>query len=82
MTAALYNYTEASFYGMSLMWLFLLVACIDVPSAALGVTETVTVRTALVSSPWRPNRDVVVSRETDNWGIVDEQSVSAAPCER
>lgn len=29
--AALYNYTEASFYGMSNMWMLLLLGCIEVP---------------------------------------------------
>lgn len=31
-TAALYNYTEASFYGMNNMWILLLLACIDPPA--------------------------------------------------
>jgi hypothetical protein len=33
--AVLYNYTEASFYGMSNMWILTLIAIIDVPEAAL-----------------------------------------------
>jgi exopolysaccharide production protein ExoQ len=35
-TAVLYNYTEASFYGMSNMWVLLLVACLDVPVPSAG----------------------------------------------
>ncbi len=31
MAAALYNYTEASFYGLSNMWVLLLLGCIEVP---------------------------------------------------
>lgn len=30
-TVALYNYTEASFYGMNNMWMLLLLGCIEVP---------------------------------------------------
>jgi O-antigen ligase len=30
-TAVLYNYTEASFYGMNNMWLLLLLGCLEVP---------------------------------------------------
>ena len=30
-TAALYNYTEASFYGINNMWLLLLLGCIEIP---------------------------------------------------
>jgi O-antigen ligase len=31
LTAALYNYTEASLYGMSNVWVLLLVSCIEIP---------------------------------------------------
>lgn len=30
-TAALYNYTEASFYGLNNMWILLLLGCLEVP---------------------------------------------------
>jgi hypothetical protein len=44
--AALYNYTEASFYGMNNMWVLLLIACIDIsgnrePSLVNGVAASV-----------------------------------------
>ena len=32
--ALLYNYTEASFYGINNMWLLFLIAAIDMPPAA------------------------------------------------
>ncbi len=32
--AVLYNYTEASFYGLNDMWILLLIACIDIPNEA------------------------------------------------
>jgi O-antigen ligase len=33
-TAVLYNYTEASFYGMNNMWILLLLGCLEVPRQA------------------------------------------------
>jgi hypothetical protein len=30
-SAVLYNYTEASFYGMNNMWILLLLGCLEVP---------------------------------------------------
>lgn len=35
LTAILYNYTEASFYGMNNMWMLLLLGCIEVPRQRL-----------------------------------------------
>ena len=31
LSAVLYNYTEASFYGMNNMWMLLLLGCLEVP---------------------------------------------------
>jgi O-antigen ligase len=36
--ALLYNYTEASFYGINLMWMLFLVASIDLPEALAATT--------------------------------------------
>jgi O-antigen ligase len=36
--AMLYNYTEASFYGINLMWMLFLVACVDLPLAQVQAT--------------------------------------------
>ena len=33
-TAVLYNYTEASFYGMNNMWILLLLGCLEVEGSA------------------------------------------------
>jgi exopolysaccharide production protein ExoQ len=40
-TAILYNYTEASFYGINNMWLLLLLACIDIPRRRMVRRSTV-----------------------------------------
>lgn len=43
LAAALYNYTEAAFYGINNMWVLFLVACITVRPDALGVAGVPTV---------------------------------------
>jgi O-antigen ligase len=48
--AALYNYTEASFYGINNMWLLLLVACIDI-SGAVAARRNSTAWDLSFSSP-------------------------------
>jgi O-antigen ligase len=40
-TAALYNYTEASFYGINNIWLLTLVACIEIEPAREAATSAV-----------------------------------------
>lgn len=44
-TAALYNYTEASFYGMSNMWLLLLFGVIEVPAQLTGIATSLMIIT-------------------------------------
>jgi exopolysaccharide production protein ExoQ len=39
--AALYNYTEASFYGISNMWLMMMIGCIDISGVAVPRTAAV-----------------------------------------
>jgi exopolysaccharide production protein ExoQ len=40
--AALYNYTEASFYGISNMWLMMLIGCTDISGVSAAKTAAVT----------------------------------------
>jgi exopolysaccharide production protein ExoQ len=40
--AALYNYTEASFYGISNMWLMMLIGCTDISGVSVPRTAAVT----------------------------------------
>ena len=40
LVAALYNYTEASFYGINNMWVLLLLAVIKVPEPLAAPTRT------------------------------------------
>lgn len=37
--AALYNYTEAAFYGVNNMWVMLLVACINAPASSINTAS-------------------------------------------
>ena len=43
--ALLFNYTEASFYGINNMWLMLVVACIDVSGQSRPAPATARLRT-------------------------------------
>ena len=56
--AALYNYTEASFYGLNNMWVLMLAASID-PAGAVTASSRVLDR----DIPARPSR---VGRETSD----------------
>ena len=48
--AALYNYTEASFYGINNMWVLLLIGCVDVSGLRTDVEMARASRTAPLAS--------------------------------
>ena len=70
-TAVLYNYTEASFYGMNNIWLLLLLACLEVPRqrqprAVASTPISARPRAgsgALRSSPRSPDMDATAARK-------------------
>jgi O-antigen ligase len=64
-TAVLYNYTEASFYGMNNMWMLLLLGCLEVPRQrqprAVDISpfkqQTVQVTAGVRYQQWPPRFD-------------------------
>jgi exopolysaccharide production protein ExoQ len=59
-SAVLYNYTEASFYGMNNMWMLLLLGCLEVPrqrqprAVDVSKQQAVEVTADLRYQEWRP----------------------------
>jgi len=63
-TALLYNYTEASFYGINNIWLLFLVACIDLSKFRAAGADAVVVRRAAANSEAPHRRRRVASTST------------------
>ena len=47
--AAIYNYTEAAFYGLNNMWILLLLACLEVPRQRQAVSKSPSKRPSMAA---------------------------------
>ena len=67
-TAALYNYTEASFYGINNVWVLFLVACIDV-SGVTTAQQRVDKRQQVTAAAGHGLPEAARSRRRGQWAV-------------